>query len=114
MTPLASGTADIKISFNSNGKVVEKVLTVTSTTSTLATAEVKKIEFSIYPNPVTDILTLKTQEKILNVTIYDASGKIVNAQLNNGQINVSELPRGIYILKAVTDKAVYQQKLIKK
>ncbi|WP_265132372.1 DUF5074 domain-containing protein [Chryseobacterium oranimense] len=114
LTPLASGTADIKISFNSNGKVVEKVLTVISTTSTLATAEVKKIEFSIYPNPVTDILTLKTQEKILNVTIYDASGKIVNAQLNNGQINVSELPRGIYILKAVTDKAVYQQKLIKK
>jgi len=114
LTPVASGTADIKISFNSNGKVVEKILTVNSTTSTLATAEVKKIEFSIYPNPVTDILILKTQEKILNVTIYDASGKMVNAQLNNGQINVSTLPNGVYILKAVTDKAVYQQKLIKK
>jgi hypothetical protein len=114
LTPLASGTADIKISFNSNGKVVEKVLTVNSTTSTLATAEVKKIEFSIYPNPVTDILTLKTQEKILNVTIYDASGKSVNAQFSNGQVNVSMLPNGVYILKAVTDKAMYQQKLIKK
>jgi hypothetical protein len=114
LTPVASGTADIKISFNSNGRVVEKLLTVNSTTSTLATAEVKKIEFSIYPNPVTDILTLKTQEKILNVTIYDASGKIINAPLNNGQINVSMLPNGVYILKAVTDKAAYQQKLIKK
>jgi hypothetical protein len=114
LTPLAPGTADIKISFNSNGKVIEKILTVNSTTSTLATAEVKKIEFSIYPNPVTDILTLKTQEKILNVTIYDASGKSVNAQLSNGQINVSMLPNGVYILKAVTDKAMYQQKLIKK
>ncbi len=113
LTPLASGTADIKISFNSNGKTVEKVLTVNSTASTLATAEAKKIEFSIYPNPVMDILTLKTQEKIQNVSMYDASGRIVNTQLNNGQINVSALPKGIYILKAVTDKAVYQQKIIK-
>lgn len=113
LTPIASGTADIKIAFNSNGKVIEKTLTVNSTVSVLTTAEVKKIEFSIYPNPVTDILTLKTPEKIQNVSIYDASGRIVNAQLNNGQINVSALPKGIYILKAVTDKAVYQQKIIK-
>jgi hypothetical protein len=113
LTPLASGTSDIVISFNSNGKLVEKTLLVTSTTSTLATAEVKKLEFSIYPNPVTDILTIKTQEKIQNVSIYDASGRVINAQLNNGQINVSALPKGIYIIKAVTDKAVYQQKVIK-
>jgi len=114
LSPLASGTSDIVLSFNSNGKIVEKTLTVNSTTSTLATAEVKKLEFSIYPNPVIDILYIKTQEKIQNVSIYDASGKTVNAPLNNGQVNMSMLPKGMYILKAVTDKAVYQQKLIKK
>jgi hypothetical protein len=114
LTPLTSGIANITISFDSNGKVVEKTLTINSILSTLATSEVKKIEFSIYPNPVTDILTIKTQEKILNVSVYDASGKLVNTQLNNGQINVSMLPNGVYILKAATDKAVYQQKLIKK
>lgn len=113
LTPMGSGTADITISFNSNGKVVEKTLKVNSTTSTLATAEVKKLEFGIYPNPVTDILYIKTQEKVVNVSIYDASGKLINAQFNNGQVNVSMLPKGMYILKATTDKAVYQQKLIK-
>ena len=114
LTPIASGTADIVLSFNSKGKLVEKTVTVNSSASTLATAEVKKLEFGIYPNPVTDMLTLKTQEKIQSVSIYDASGKAINVTLNNGQINVSMLPNGIYILKAVTDKAVYQQKLIKK
>lgn len=114
LTPLASGTSNIVISFNSNGKTVEKTLVVNATTSTLATAEVKKLEFSIYPNPVADILTIKTQEKVLNVSLYDASGKLINTEFNNGQINVSMLPKGMYILKAVTDKAVYQQKLIKK
>ncbi|MFP3596036.1 DUF5074 domain-containing protein [Chryseobacterium sp. SIMBA_029] len=114
LTPLASGTSNIVISFNSNGKTVEKTLVVNATTSTLATAEVKKLEFSIYPNPVADILTIKTQEKVLNVSLYDASGKLINTEFNNGQINVSMLPKGMYILKAVTDKAVYQQKVIKK
>ncbi|MDV7697065.1 DUF5074 domain-containing protein [Chryseobacterium soli] len=114
LTPLASGTSNIVISFNSNGKTVEKTLIVNATTSSLATAEVKKLEFSIYPNPVTDFLTIKTQEKVLNVSLYDASGKLINTQFNNGQINVSMLPKGMYILKAVTDKAVYQQKVIKK
>ncbi|MGU3374147.1 T9SS type A sorting domain-containing protein [Chryseobacterium sp. M5A1_1a] len=113
LTPLASGTANIIISFNSNGKVVEKTLTVNSSGITLATAEVKKLEFSIYPNPVTDILHIKTQEKVINVAIYDVSGKLVNTQFSNGQVNVSALPKGMYILKAVTDKATYQQKLIK-
>ncbi|WP_315094068.1 DUF5074 domain-containing protein [Chryseobacterium timonianum] len=113
LTPIGSGTSDIVISFNSNGKVVERTLKVNSTTSTLATAEVKKLEFGIYPNPVTDILYIKTQEKVVNVSIYDASGKFINTQVNNGQVNVSMLPKGIYILKAKTDKAVYQQKLIK-
>ncbi len=113
LTPTGTGTADIVISFNSNGKVVEKTLKVNSTSSTLATAEVRKLEFSIYPNPVTDVLYIKTQEKVVSVAIYDISGKLINTQFNNGQINVSMLPKGMYILKAATDKAVYQQKLIK-
>lgn len=101
LTPLATGTADIVISFNSNGKVVEKTLTVNSIASTLTTVDVKKLEFSIYPNPVTDVLYIKTQEKVINVSIYDASGKFINVQLNNGQINVNMLPKGMYIIKEI-------------
>lgn len=114
LTPQASGTATLVISFNSNGKVIEKTLAVTASTSSLATGEVKKLEFGIYPNPVTDILTIKTQDKIVSVSLYDASGKLINAPFNNGQINVSMLPKGVYLLHAKTDKAVYQQKVIKK
>lgn len=113
LTPQGSGTADIVLSFNSNGKVVEKTLIVNATNSTLATAEVKKLQFGIYPNPTTDVLNIKTQDKVTNAVIFDLSGKMINAQINNGQINVSALTKGMYILKVVTDKAVYQQKFIK-
>lgn len=113
LTPQGTGTATVVISFNSNGKLVEKSLIVNASMATLGTAEVKKLELGIYPNPTTDILNIKTQDKVLNTTIYDISGKPVNAQLNGGQLNVSMLPKGMYILKVVTDKAVYQQKFIK-
>ncbi|ASE63632.1 DUF5074 domain-containing protein [Chryseobacterium indologenes] len=114
ITPLATGFAEVVISFNSNGKVVERTLAINSLGSTLATTEVKKLEFEIYPNPVTDVLYIKTQEKIGNVSVYDASGKLMNTQFSNGQVNVRMLPKGLYILKATTDKAIYQQKLMKK
>lgn len=114
LTPQASGTSDIVISFNSNGKVVERTLSLTSITGSLATAEVKRVEFTIYPNPVSDILNIRTQEKILNVSLYDMSGKMVNTQFRDGQINVSSLPKGVYVVIAKTEDAVYQQKLIKK
>ncbi|WP_027387575.1 DUF5074 domain-containing protein [Chryseobacterium gregarium] len=113
LTPLANGTANIVVSFNSNGKVVDKTLAITSTVSVLGTAEVKKLDFSIYPNPATDILNIRTQEKVLSIFVYDMSGKAVNAPFSNGQVNVSVLPKGVYILTAKTEKAVYQQKLIK-
>ncbi|WP_449399732.1 T9SS type A sorting domain-containing protein [Chryseobacterium wanjuense] len=113
LTPHGNGSSEIVIGFNSNGKVVEKTITVTSLSPVLATAEVKKLEFSIYPNPVTDILNIRTQEKVLSISVYDMAGKLVNVQFSDGQINVGMLPKGVYILTAKTDKAVYQQKLIK-
>ncbi len=113
LTPQGNGTAEVVISFNSNGKVVEKTLTVNATSGVLSTVEVKKTELSIYPNPATDILNIKTQDKVVNVSIFDASGRLVNAKFENGQVNVSTLAKGIYIVKIVTDKAVYQQKLMK-
>ncbi|WDF48590.1 DUF5074 domain-containing protein [Chryseobacterium sp. KACC 21268] len=113
LTPQSAGTANLVISFNSNGKVVEKTLTVISS-SLAATADVKKLELSIYPNPTTEILNVKTSDKVLEVFIFDSSGKVVNSKIVNGQMNVSQLQKGDYILKVVTEKAVYQEKFIKK
>ncbi|WP_418122280.1 DUF5074 domain-containing protein [Chryseobacterium sp. PTM-20240506] len=113
LTPQNTGTSTVVISFNSNGKLVEKSLVVNANLSTLGTADVRKLELGIYPNPATDVLNIKTQDKVLNTVVYDASGKIIPTQFSNGQINVSTLTKGIYILKVVTDKAVYQQKFIK-
>ena len=113
LTPQNAGTANIVVSFNSNGKVVDKTLTVIS--SSLAVNDnVKKINLSIYPNPTTDVLNVKTQDKIVEVSVFDVTGKAINTKLIDGKINVSQLLKGNYILRITTDKAVYQEKFIKK
>ena len=73
-----------------------------------------RIAFTIYPNPVSDILNIKTQDEVLNVMIYDISGRQINTRINNNQIDVSDLTKGFYIINVVTDRASYQQKFIKK
>ncbi|MDP9955244.1 hypothetical protein J2X97_000881 [Epilithonimonas hungarica] len=113
LTPQGAGTANIVVSFNSNGKVVDKTLTVIS--SSLAVNDnAKKINLSIYPNPTTDILNIKTQDKIVEVSVFDSTGKVINTKIVDGKINVSELLKGNYILRITTDKTTYQEKFIKK
>jgi hypothetical protein len=113
LTPQALGNATVVVSFNSNGKVVEKAIEV-NTSTTLGTGDFQKLELAIYPNPVSDVLNIRTEDEVLSVNIYDVSGKTINARVENNQINVSNFINGMYIINVVTDKANYVQKFIKK
>jgi len=112
LTPKIGGTATVVISFNSNGKVVEKSILVD--TSTLGRDEFTKVQLSIYPNPVADYLNISTEDEIVDVVVYDVTGRTINTRLNNSQIDVSNFAKGFYVINIVTDKANYTQKFIKK
>jgi photosystem II stability/assembly factor-like uncharacterized protein len=53
--------------------------------------------FKIYPNPVNDVLNIKSTSDI-NSTIYDITGKKV-LESNSKNINLEKLSKGIYIIK---------------
>lgn len=114
LTPKSLGNATVVIRFNSNGKVVEKTIAVNVTTATLGTGEFTKLKLAIYPNPVSEILNIQTDDEVLSATVYDILGKSISTTVNNNQINVSSFTNGIYIINVVTDKANYVQKFIKK
>ena len=85
------------------------------TATTLATTEVSKSKLSVYPNPASDVLNIKSSGKVDAVQIYDITGKVVkDAKLKDGSINVSELQKGSYILKTTVNGEVTSQKFIKK
>ncbi|WP_430813934.1 N-acetylmuramoyl-L-alanine amidase [Carboxylicivirga sp. RSCT41] len=74
----------------------------------------KELNLTIYPNPVRDKLTVKSDERIIEVSVYDMYGRIVDAEEcheNRAELNVSHLTSGVYILKIVTETGVAGSKI---
>ena len=70
----------------------------------LAVRAQEKVQFSVFPNPTTEVLNVAFEENInKEYTIYDSSGRYVLSGVvdntNSTQINVSSLQGGTYILK---------------
>jgi len=69
-------------------------------------------EAVIYPNPVSDILYIKS-DNIQQVEIYDLTGRLLIKE-NTSSINVNNLKPGIYIVKVTTADGVTTHKVSKK
>jgi hypothetical protein len=100
--PLYKGTAKANLVI---GEVTE-----VDKSSTLA-------HFNVYPNPVSDILTISPGFEFSNLTIkiFNVTGAIVYEELhanNPVRIDISGFPKGIYNLKAFTDIKIYTEKII--
>jgi len=106
-----------KIYFDYNHPIITNTFTTNIQNETvLATSESNKNKdvFSIYPNPVKDILSIKSDKEIIKAEIYDTTGRIINSSgVKNNSINVSELPKGNYIIKLSTKDKAVTQKFIK-
>lgn len=76
-------------------------------------ATVKK-NIQIYPNPVTDFVQIKTDDKIKSVELYDQLGRQIRKFNNEKTINIRQFPKGVYIMKVETEKATLTEKIIKK
>lgn len=73
----------------------------------LATHENKtsKNEVTIYPNPTTGLLTIKT-EKGTEAKVYSLDGKLLKStEIKKGtnEVNISELPKGTYFIKTASE-----------
>ncbi len=73
------------------------------------------IDFSVYPNPVINIINIETNSNILSLAIYNQQGQIVQTvpQVTKMSFDVSHLPKGIYIVKVKTDKGETTTKIVK-
>lgn len=69
----------------------------------------------IHPNPANDIVYLETAQQG-TLQFFSTQGRIVYEMILNNdlEINVSHLPRGLYLVKLINDQHISQQKLILK
>jgi alpha-tubulin suppressor-like RCC1 family protein len=72
------------------------------------------IHIGVYPNPITDNVFFDTDERVVNITVYDISGRILylNAVQDN-TADLSLLQKGNYILKIQTESQIIKTQFIK-
>ncbi len=69
---------------------------------------------SVFPNPVTDVLSINTTLNINQVEILNAMGKTVFAEKQpNPSISIDDLPSGVYFLRIATDEGISFARIIK-
>jgi len=71
---------------------------------------------SIFPNPVTDKLTISSEDIIKSIELFNMNGMLIRTTLINDNKNVQNLHslnKGIYILRIHTDKGTIVQKIVK-
>lgn len=66
----------------------------------LSTDEQATIDFSVYPNPATDIVNIQSKTAISNVKMYNSLGQEVLSVNGKSSIDISGLNAGFYVLKA--------------
>ncbi|MCQ9639431.1 T9SS type A sorting domain-containing protein [Chryseobacterium sp. WG14] len=75
----------------------------------------RKTEISVYPNPGSDFINLESKEDIKKVSVNSLDGKTVLITDSAKNINISNLPKGTYILQAeLKNGGSVTRKIIKK
>lgn len=123
---LVSGTIDVNtpgqyiLTYTSkdaldNESSVTRTVNVSSTACTLGVVDSIIDGFVIYPNPVKDqkVNIITPSNSIKNIRISDISGKkVLSLQSVNKELNLPNLPKGVYIIKVDQDGKSSTQKLI--
>ena len=89
----------------------------TCTETFLSVEDVKqgKTKLTLYPNPATETVFIKAEQRAKTVHLIDASGKMVLNVSATSQISVQHLPAGIYFVKVtLADGSQSTHKLFKK
>ena len=114
----ANQTIRVAIHCNSVNRYLFMVDDFKVTTATLSTDAFFKNNFSLYPNPASDVINLKSNSlNIQNIQITDLNGRsIISANYDatsNAHLDVSSLKSGMYLLNVTTENGTGTCKFIK-
>lgn len=112
-TYLAVETGSYAVQVTNNG------CTVTSACFVVTTLDVKALDvanLNLYPNPVTDMLTVTYTKNITGVEVYDITGRLIKnitANTNELTVDMSEMPAAVYIVKVIAENATSEFRVVK-
>ncbi|MCX6171796.1 MAG: T9SS type A sorting domain-containing protein [Flavobacterium sp.] len=76
----------------------------------------QKDHFVYYPNPVNNVVNFENNNPILKITLFNLLGqRVEEKEINSlsGQLDMSKLPTGNYLLRIKTENGESTVKLVK-
>lgn len=113
----------VSFTFVSDGKLNDKGWEIEYTTSKSAVEEYEAVSnLSVYPNPANDFVKINfdtDRSNILEISLYSITGQSLYSNIltnfygnYSNSIDVSNLAKGVYLLKVRTDKGVSARKVV--
>jgi len=87
----------------------------TNLNTNLSLVENALTDFEIYPNPARHFISIKAKKEVLvdKIKIYSIDGKLISEyQYLPEQINITNLPKGIYTIYIYSKQHIYLHKLL--
>jgi hypothetical protein len=112
-TQLVNGSTYYAVSVVGTCRSAALAVTVTVTLG-VESFDISSLKF--YPNPVSDILTVRYSQNITGIAIYDLSGrKVMDSKTNETVVtmNVNELAASVYVVKVFADNQTAEFKIVK-
>ena len=86
------------------------------TTTSLGIDEAIKSQFTYFPNPVNDVLTIKAQKAVEDITVFNMLGQVVKQQTPNTMdctVDLSAMQSGAYFVKVSIGNNVETVRILK-
>jgi hypothetical protein len=127
-TPGGSGNATITITAQANPTAIIRTANVTVSGTGVATQTITVTQdalpagipgaanptIRIYPSPANKLLFIEGMTKNATVSIFSLSGEMVlNKVLRNNQLDVSDLSKGIYIIRVLENSGITTKNFVK-
>lgn len=119
VVPAQDSWFDIKVLLtdaagNSQEQIISPAFKVME--STVGIEDYDSFQFTAYPNPTKEIITLKASKNIEKVEVYNMVGKKLlssNPNVETTQLNVASLASGVYLMKVQIGQNIRTYKIIK-
>jgi hypothetical protein len=98
-TPLSISSYRLRQIDNDGSATFSKTITIQRTD--------KRMFLAVYPNPVSNLLTIETGASNFDYHIINLLGQVILRGVAQTQIDVSALPKGTYVLKMGTEQAKF-------
>lgn len=91
---------------------VGTIITFSAEPSGVGIQDVPAVQLSVYPNPVTSILTIETTAEIQSIQIFDVSGALIQSETDT-TFSVDALMKGVYFIHVNTSEGFVTKRFVK-